>query len=150
MGGGTELALSCDMRIISDHARISLPEINLGVYPADGGIYRLPRLINPSLALEMCILGEPIDAETAYRMGLANHVVPKGRAASAAEELAQKIASKPFNVVRVIKKGMWEMLWRSTADNHEYNLMMLEYVYNHPNAFEGVSAFLEKRQPDFQ
>lgn len=150
MGGGTELALSCDMRIISDHALISLPEINLGVYPADGGIYRLPRFTNPSLALEMCILGEPIDAETACRMGIANHVVPKGSAASAAEELARKIASKPFNVVKAIKKGMREMMWRSTADNHEYNLMMLEYVYNHPNAFEGVAAFLEKRQPDFQ
>ncbi len=150
MGGGTELALSCDIRIVSEHAKISLPEINLGVYPADGGIYRLPRLINPSLALEMCILGEAIGAEEACRMGIANHMVPKGEAAKAAEDMALKIASKPFNVVKAIKQGMREMLWRSTKDNHEYNLMMLEYVYNNPNAFEGVAAFLEKRAANFQ
>ena len=150
MGGGTELALSCDVRIVSDQAKISLPEIDLGVYPADGGIYRLPRLINPSLALEMCIMGERISAEDAYRMGIANHVVPMGTTVKTAEKMAQKIAAKPFNVVKAIKKGMREMLWRSTAQNSEYNLMMLEYVYNQPNAFEGVAAFLEKRPAEFK
>lgn len=149
MGGGTELALSCDIRIVSDHAKISLPEINLGVYPADGGIYRLPRLINPSRALELCVLGDPVDAEEAYRLGMANHIVPKGNAAAAAEEMARKIAVKPFNVVQAIKRGMREMLYRSTEQNNEYNLMMLEYVYNQPNAFEGVAAFLEKRDAKF-
>ena len=149
IGGGLELALSCDIRIVSSHAKISLPEVDLGVYPGDGGIYRLPRIINPSLALELCILGESISADDAFRMGLANHVVPQGTAAAAAEEMARKIADKPFNVVKAIKKGIREMLWHSTEQNHEYNLMLLEYVYNHPNAFEGVSAFLEKRAPHF-
>ena len=105
MGGGLELVLCCDIRIIAENSKVAAPEINLGVFPAGGGLNRLPKVVGQAKALEMMYLGETIDAEECKRIGLVNKIVPAGETVAAAMEMAQKIAEKAPNCVRVIKKG---------------------------------------------
>jgi enoyl-CoA hydratase/carnithine racemase len=149
MGGGLELACCCDIRIISEESKFSQPEINLGLYPAAGGLYRLPKIIGQAKALEMMYLGEIIDSAEAYRLNLANKVVPAGTAVSSALEMAAKIAVKPPNALRVIKEGMRRMWLKESKNNHYTNLEYIENIFNHYNGTEGVDAFLSKRKPRF-
>jgi enoyl-CoA hydratase/carnithine racemase len=149
LGGGLELACCCDLRIVSQTGKFAHPEINLGLYPAAGGIYRLPKIIGQAKALEMMYLGEMIDAGEALRLGLANKVVPAGEAAPAALEMAAKIALKPSNSLRVIKEGTRRMWLKESKDNHYANLDYIDGIFNHYNAKEGVEAFLAKRAPKF-
>ncbi|MDR1945620.1 MAG: enoyl-CoA hydratase/isomerase family protein [Desulfovibrio sp.] len=150
MGGGLELACCCDIRIVSEKALFSQPEITLGLYPAAGGLYRLPKLIGPARALEMMYLGETIDATEAYRIGLVNKIAPAGAALEHALTMAEKIACRPPNALRVIKEGMRKMWLRESKDNHYTNLEYIEGIFNHHNAIEGVAAFLGKRAPRFR
>src|SRR5215510_13144814 len=87
LGGGLELAMACDIRIVATNAQLGQPEIKLGLFPGAGGTQRLPRLVGPGMAKELMYLGEPISAEEAYRIGLANRVVPAGEALAAAQAL---------------------------------------------------------------
>ncbi|MDR3177219.1 MAG: enoyl-CoA hydratase/isomerase family protein [Desulfovibrio sp.] len=150
MGGGLELACCCDIRIVAENAVFAQPEINLGLYPASGGLYRLPRIIGYPQALEMMYLGESINAAEAYRLGLANKVVPSGTAVGKALEMAEKIAGKAPNAIRVIKEGSRKMWLKDSKDNHYTNLEYIEGIFNHYNGMEGVDAFLEKRAPAFR
>jgi enoyl-CoA hydratase/carnithine racemase len=149
MGGGLELALCCDIRIITENAKFSQPEINLGLYPAAGGLFRLPRVIGYPQALEMMYLGEIIDASEAYRLGLGNKIVSAGAALRYSLEMAEKIARKPPNALRVIKEGSRKMWLKDSQDNHYTNLEYIEGIFNHYNGVEGVDAFLEKRAASF-
>lgn len=150
MGGGLELALACDLRVIAEDAHLSLPEINLGVFPGSGGIYRLPKLVGPSRALEICALGEVLDAQECLSIGLANHIAPHGQTVDSAMQLAERLARKPLNVLQIIKRGIREMWLKTSMENYYHNLDLVEYGYNQDNAFEGVGAFLEKREPQFR
>ncbi len=94
LGGGCELALACDLRIASEKARFSQPEINLGIMPGGGGTQRLTRLIGEGRSMEMMLTGDMIDAETAYKFGLVNHVHPPEELEAKTMELAEKIAEK--------------------------------------------------------
>ena len=93
-GGGCEMLCSCDIRIAGEGARFSLPEINLGVVPGSGAMFRLPKLIGLGRAYEMMYLGEPISAVYAEKIGLVNHMVPAGKAYDYAYDMARKIAGK--------------------------------------------------------
>lgn len=150
MGGGMEMALACDIRVVAEDAHLSLPEINLGVFPGSGGIYRLPKLVGPSKALEICALGEPLDAQACLSMGIANHLAPHGETVDAAMALAEKLVKKPLNVLQIMKRGIREMWLKTSEENYYHNLDLVEYGYNQDNAFEGVGAFLEKREPMFK
>lgn len=150
MGGGMEMALACDIRVIAEDAHLSLPEVNLGVFPGSGGIYRLPKLVGPSMALEICALGEALDAQTCLSMGIANHMAPHGETVKTAMVLAEKLSKKPLNVLQIIKRGIREMWMKTSEENFYHNLDLVEYGYNQDNAFEGVGAFLEKREPYFK
>lgn len=108
-GGGYEMAMACDLRILSESGRIAQPEINLGVFPGSGGIFRLPKLVGASKAMEMMFLGEFIDAEDCLRLGLVNRLAPAGKTVSAALDLAERIAHKPFEAIKLIKKGVREI-----------------------------------------
>src|SRR5262249_56191458 len=87
-GGGAEIALACDIRIMDETARIGFPEVKLGIFPGSGGIFRLPRLVGPAKAYELLYTGEPVDAHEAHRIGLINPLAPAGHALSPAAALS--------------------------------------------------------------
>ena len=143
-GGGLELALACDIRIVADSARFAMPEVKLGTVPGWGGTDRLPRLIGSARAKQMIFTGEPIAADVAERWGLANEVVPSASLSDRVTELAEKIASNAPVAVQTAKQ-----LIASPAS------VTLEALAGAVNAFsddarEGLAALREKRSPKFK
>lgn len=149
-GGGCEITLACDIRIIADNAKIGLPEIKLGVFPGSGGLFRLPRLIGASRAAELMYLGHFISAREAERIGLVNRVVPAGEAVDEAVRLATEIAGQPFEAVKAIKKGVRESASLSHDEAVELTLELSDIVFKTEDCAEGVQAFFEKRAPNFK
>jgi enoyl-CoA hydratase len=148
-GGGLEIAACCDMIIAEDHVRLCLPEIKLGLFPSSGGTYRIARKIGEARAKRMILLGEPIDAHTGLEWGLVNEVVVRGTALSAAEALAASLAMQPANAMRSAKR-----LINACFDCPEValvgqSLTESDQIFCSADAKEGVSAFLEKRIPNF-
>jgi enoyl-CoA hydratase len=149
LGGGTELALSCDFRIAADNAKFAQPEINLGMMPGAGGTQRLPRLIGASKAKELVFLGEMIDASTAERLGLVNQVVPAASLMEAARALASKLATKPAVALKMAKEAVNTGL---NMDIHSALTLEIQHFitsFSSADAREGLRAFLEKRKPHF-
>jgi enoyl-CoA hydratase len=150
LGGGLELALACSIRICSEKAQFGAPEVKLGIIPGDGGTQRLPRLIGLGRAMEMIITGDFIDAQEAYRVGLANNVFPPEKLMEKAMELAQKIASRPPLAVRYAK----EAVNRSQEGDKASGFALESYLHalscTTEDKKEGVSAFLEKRKGKFK
>ena len=149
-GGGYEMAMACDLRILSESGRIAQPEINLGVFPGSGGIFRLPKLVGASKAMEMMFLGEFIDAEDCLRLGLVNRLAPAGKTVSAALDLAERIAHKPFEAIKLIKKGVREIGMVSSDKCFYKNLDFSRSIFKTEDCKEGVDAFLGKRSPQFR
>jgi enoyl-CoA hydratase len=150
LGGGCELALACDIRIASDNARFGQPEINIGVLPGFGGSQRLPRLIGKGRALEMILTGDMIDAGEAYRIGLANKVVPQAELLTAARTLAAKIASKSAVAVSLCKEAVVNGLEMDLARGCTYEAELFGYSFATADQKEGMAAFLEKRPAVFK
>lgn len=150
LGGGNELALACDLRICSESARFSQPEINLGIMPGGGGTQRLTRLIGEGRSMEMVLTGDMIDAETALRFGLVNHVYPADQLFEKTLELAGKIAEKAPIALQLCKEAV-KFASRSNLDEglrREVDLFAI--CFSTEDKQEGVSAFLEKRKPEFK
>src|SRR5918997_1164151 len=105
-GGGCEISMACDLRIVAEGARMALPEVKLGVVPGSGGLFRLPELVGPARAMELMYLGDPIGAREARRIGLVNEVVPDGEALPRALDVARKISRQPKQAVAAIKRGV--------------------------------------------
>lgn len=116
LGGGLELALCCDFRIIDENAQISLPEINLGNFPGSGGPLRLCRLVGPNLAMELMCTGKPLTAYQAVKCHLATEVVPAGQAGGRAVELARHLAEKPTAIFAGIKKLVNDSFSQTTQE----------------------------------
>src|SRR5262249_41752023 len=114
LGGGCELALACDLRVAGLGAKLGQPEVGLGILPAAGATYRLPRLVGQASARELGFTGRIIDAATAERIGLVNRVVPDAEVMSAARTLALDIAKQSALAVRLAKQAMAVTLWPST------------------------------------
>ena len=150
LGGGCELAIACDIRLASENAKFGQPEVNLGVIPGFGGTQRLPRLIGKGLANELLFSGNIIDAAEACRIGLVNRVVPQEKLMDECRELALKICSRGPAAVRlckeVVNNGMEMDLNR--ACSYEADLFGLCFASDEQK--EGMTAFLEKRTPNFQ
>lgn len=149
LGGGNELALACDLRVCSESARFSQPEINLGIMPGGGGTQRLTHLVGEGRAMEIILTGDMIDAETAYKFGLVNHVYPKDELEVRTMELAEKIAEKAPIALRLSKEAV-KFASRSNLDEglrREVDLFAI--CFSTEDKIEGVSAFLEKRKPVF-
>lgn len=108
LGAGIELAMCCDIRIASEDARMGLPEVSLGYIPSAGGTQTLPRHVPPGVAMQMILTGEPIEAQTAYRYGLVNRVVPRERLYAEAEEMTRKIIARPAQFVALVKRAVYE------------------------------------------
>jgi enoyl-CoA hydratase/carnithine racemase len=150
LGGGLELAMACHMRICSDRARLGQPEINLGLIPGWGGTQRLPRIIGKAKALEMILTGDMVTAQEAYRIGLVNKVVPAGAILKEARGLARKIVSKSKFPVAATLRAVTGGLEVSVEDGLEIEKEQFVGLADTEDIREGVSAFLEKRQPEFK
>jgi len=149
LGGGCELALACDIRIASQNASFGQPEINLGIIPGGGGTQRLTRLVGEGKAMEMILTGEIIDANTAFAIGLVNHVVPADQLQTKTLEIASRIADKSPIALQLAKEAV-KIASKSNLDEglrREVDLFALCFSTEDKN--EGVSAFLEKRKPAF-
>jgi enoyl-CoA hydratase/carnithine racemase len=149
-GQGLELAMACDMRIVSESSRFGLPHIHERLVPQDGGTQRLPRLVGKSKALEMLLTGESIDAAEALRTGLVNIVEPSGNVMKKALSLAQDIATKapiPLRFVReAIYKGMDLTLDQGLRLEGDLYLLL----YSTQDRIHGIESFKKKQKPSFQ
>ena len=150
LGGGCEVMMACDIAIACASARIGQPEINLGIHPGFGGTQRLPRLVGRMKAKQLLLTGDNIDATEAHRIGLVNMVVPDDKITEEAEKIAIKIASKSTVQTAFIKtlvnKGMDVDL--NKACNLE--ISYFSKSFDTEDQKEGMTAFLEKRKPNFK
>jgi enoyl-CoA hydratase/3-hydroxyacyl-CoA dehydrogenase len=146
LGGGCELAMACDLRIAAASARFGQPEIKLGIIPGFGGTQRLARLVGPAKALELNLVGEPIRAEEAQALGLANRVVPDEQLLDVALALAETLAAQaPLAVAAIKQVSAHADLDAGIAAEQA----AFAEVFASADAREGIGAFLEKRSPQF-
>jgi len=150
LGGGSELAMSCDIRIASENAIFGQPEVNLGIIPGYGGTQRLPRLVGPGMAKEIIFADERISAQEALRIGLVQRVVPRGQAVEEAKKLLKKILAKGPVAVRMAKKAINEGLNMSLADGQKLEASCSGVCFGTEDKDEGAKAFLEKRPANFK
>ena len=150
ISAGLELALACDVRIAAEGARFALPETSQGLLPMAGGTQRLARLVGRGEALRMILLGEPIDAQEALRIGLVSAVVPRDRLAAEAEAIAQRIASRGPLAVRYAKEAVRRGLDQPLDQALRYETDLTIILQTTEDRVEGVRAFVEKREPKFK
>lgn len=151
LGGGMELAMSCHMRIAGDRARMGQPEINLGIIPGFGGTQRLTRLVGKPKALELILTGDMVNAQEAKALGLVNKVVPEGEVLKQALGLAKKIASKGKKTVQTVLRTIQEGTQLLPASGgFAMEAALFGEICETADMKEGLSAFMEKRQPKFQ
>lgn len=143
LGGGCELALACDYRVASDRAVFGQPEILLGIVPGGGGTQRLPRLIGPSRAKEMCLTGRQVDADEALRIGLADEVVAGEEMMARALSLAAEVAAGPHVAQAVCKRVIDDGANVSLADGLALERDAFVEVFRTDDAAIGVASFLE-------
>ena len=150
MGGGLEVALGCDLRIATPNARFATPEGKLGIIPGGGATARLPRLVGRGWAMEMLLMGDPIDAERALQIGLITRIVEPEELIPEARRMAAHLASFAPFVPRTMKAMVNFGMEASLAGA----LMLEKYaqgaLVQTDDKVEGISAFLEKRDPDFK
>lgn len=153
LGGGTEIMLACDLAVVSDQAKLGLPEVRRGLIASAGGLLRLPRQVPVKLAMEVVLTGEPIDAETAARWGLVNRVVPAEDVLSTALDLAVTIAANAPLSVRASKRIVHRAA-EFGSDWHDdiWKMSLTEAipVLTSDDATEGARAFAEKRDPSWR
>ncbi len=150
LGGGMELAMACHLRIAADTAKVGQPEINLGLLPGFGGTQRLLRLAGRAAALELCLLGAPIDANRAAQLGLVNRVVP----AAELEAETLKIATQLANAAPLALRGILDAInvggECAIDEGLEYESAQFGLAFSTDDMREGTSAFLERRKPEFK
>ena len=150
LGGGLEIVLACDIRIAAENARLGTPEVALGLIPGWGGTQRLPRAIPKCKAAEMLLMGKPIDAQEAYRIGLVNKVVPQAEVLSTAKEWAQTICQAGPLAVRAAKEAMLRGCDMTLEDGLRLESSLVAYVLATEDFAEGTKAFVEKRKPNYK
>jgi len=151
LGGGLELALSTDLRIAGESAKLGAPEVNYGLLPAYGGTQRLPRLVGVAKAKELIFSGAIISAAEALKIGLVNKTVPAGQELRAARDMAHTIAQKAPKAVQAAKRAIAEGLAMPLPQGieRETELFATE-VLPSEDLPEGILAFVERRPPKFQ
>jgi crotonobetainyl-CoA hydratase len=150
LGGGTEIALACDLVVADENARFGLPEVRRGLFAAAGGVLRLPRQVPKKIALEMALTGLPLDAATAATWGLVNRVAPAGTSVEVALELAETVAEGAPLALQASKR----LIHRSEEFGSDWDPAMWaenerewQAVFASEDAREGSLAFAEKRDP---
>jgi enoyl-CoA hydratase len=146
LGGGCELAMSCDLRVASNKASFGQPEINLGLIPGGGGTQRMPRIVGTGQAMRLILSGDRIPAEEAKQIGLADLVFPHEELRTKTLELAQRIASKSPLTLKVAKEAIRASERMGVEEGLLYERDLFCLCFASDDKREGVAAFLEKRQ----
>jgi enoyl-CoA hydratase/carnithine racemase len=149
LGGGCEVALCCDFRLAAENAIFGLPEIKLGIIPGGGGTQRLPRLIGLGAAVKMIMTGETIDAHEALASGLVHAVVPVDRLENEAEALAIRLSQRPAIALRAAKTAIYGGMNMALTDGLRLEQSLFCMLFGTEDQKEGMSAFIEKRKPNF-
>ena len=150
LGGGCELALSCDMIVASETARFGQPEITLGIIPGGGGTQRLARVLGKQRAMELVLTGRLFDAEMALEMGLVNKVAKKKQWLEEAMALARTVAERPPIAARLAKQAVLAAEETALSAGLEAERRLYELSMATEDRVEGMRAFLEKREPKFE
>lgn len=150
LGGGNELAMSCDMIIASESARFGQPEINLGVIPGAGGTQRLTYAVGKAVAMEMVLNNRTLTAEEALQFGLVNRVVPTERYLEDALELAAEIAARAPLAVRLGKEAVNHAFESFLSDGLKDERRSFYFLFASEDQKEGMSAFVEKRKANWK
>jgi enoyl-CoA hydratase len=150
LGGGLELAMSCDVLIASETTMLGQPEIDIGVMPGGGGTQRLTRAVGKYKAMEMILTGHRIWAEEAKTLGLVSRVVPKEAYLTEAKKVAQDIASKSPVAVRLAKMAVNKAFEMGLTDGIDFERELFYLLFASEDKAEGMKAFLEKRKPEFK
>lgn len=149
VGGGLEMTLHADLRFVASDARLGQPEINIGFIPPVAGTQGLVRLVGRSHAFSMLYGGELMDATTAHEIGLVDFVVPPGELDAEVQAYGEKLASRPANVLAAIRRCLIDGGGLAFEDGMEIEKNQALALADHANFREGVSAFLEKRKPEW-
>lgn len=150
LGGGCELAMSCDFIIASEKAKFSQPEVNLGIIPGFGGTQRLPRLVGKNMAKYMIMTGEMLNAQQAFEAGIVQKVVPAEELLDTATAVANTILSKAPIAIRMAKLAVNNGVNMDLSSAIEYEAETYTVSFASEDRVEGMSAFVEKRQADFK
>ncbi len=149
LGGGLELAMACHIRVVSDNAKMGLPEVSLGVIPGYGGTQRLAQLVGKGKAFEMIVTADMINAQDAYKWGLANYVTTQNELLNKCFEITAKLASKSptaiKTAIKVINAG-----YNTKLNGFEVEIEEFGKSFGTKDFKEGVGAFLEKRKANFK
>jgi len=151
VGGGLEIALACDLRMMAkDSGMIGLPEVTLGVLPGTGGTQRLPRLVGTARALDMMITGKRLSPDEALQIGLVNYVYPKESFAQDVHAYAKALAHGPARAVSLIKRSVAEGVEEPLSAGLALERELQNRLFITEDAKEGLTAFSEKRKPNFK
>ncbi len=147
LAGGFEILISCDLVVAADHAKFGIPEATRGLVAGAGGLIRLPQRVPITIAYEMALTGDPIDAARAYELGIVNRVVPGDQVLDAAVALAERIAQNAPLAVRTSKRVMHDTVELSEDEAWAINDESFAAIGRSADALEGAVAFAEKRPP---
>lgn len=150
LGGGCELAMTCDILIAGQNAKFGQPEVNLGIMAGAGGTQRLAAAVGKSLAMQMNLTGEPIDAERALAAGLVSEVVPTEECVERAQAVAATIASKSSSAVRKIKDAVNKNAEMTLSEGINYEHRSFVSCWATEDQSEGMAAFAEKRKAEWK
>ncbi|WP_285727725.1 enoyl-CoA hydratase [Psychromicrobium xiongbiense] len=150
LGGGCELAMMCDLILAAENAKFGQPEINLGVLPGMGGSQRLTRAVGKAKAMDLILTGRMIDAAEAGRIGLVSRVVPTEDLLAEALNVAKVIASKSKPVTMIAKEAVNAAFEMGLVQGVTYERRLFHSVFALEDQKEGMTAFTEKREPDFR
>ena len=150
LGGGLELAMSCDVLVASETTQLGQPEIDIGVMPGGGGTQRLTRAVGKYKAMEMVLTGKRIGAEEARSLGLVSRVVPKEAYLGEAKKVASEIASKSPVALRLAKTAVNKAFEMGLSEGLDFERELFYLLFASEDKNEGMKAFLEKRKPEFK
>lgn len=150
VGAGMMLALACDLRVMSTEAKISTGFLRIGLSPGMGGTYFMPRLVGLSKALELIWTSEMIEAQEAHRVGLVNKIAPPDKLREVTEAFVGKLAKGPAIPMKLVKRAVYRQAETDLRAALEYEALCQTIVTQTEDLVEGVSAFIQKREPEFK